>query len=86
MASGGLTHFRVEEDLDQAVIAAVRSKDKAALAAVDLRRIQSGSSEIRNWIVLGGAIAGLDPGWLSYTPGFRTPALTGTGLTFASWR
>jgi hypothetical protein len=24
--------------------------------------------------------------WVSYTPGYRTPALTGTGLCFASFR
>ena len=24
--------------------------------------------------------------WVSYTPGYRTPALTGTGLCFAGFR
>ncbi len=85
MASGGLSHFHVEEQLDQAVIEALRSKDKASLASIDPRLIQSGSSEIRNWMMLAGAIGALELKWLSYTPGFRTNALTGTGLTFASW-
>jgi 3-O-methylgallate 3,4-dioxygenase len=46
----------------------------------------SGSSEIRNWICLAGAVTALDLDWVSYTPGYRTPALTGTGLCFASFR
>jgi 3-O-methylgallate 3,4-dioxygenase len=86
MASGGLSHFCAEEDLDLAVIEAMRTKDHAALSRLDLRRLQSGSSEIRNWIVLAGATKGFDLDWVSYTPAYRSEALTGTGLAFASWR
>lgn len=85
MASGGLSHFQAEEDLDQTVIDALRRRDTQALAALDPRRLQSGSSEIRSWIVLGGIARDLDLDWVSYTPGYRTAALTGTGLAFASW-
>jgi 3-O-methylgallate 3,4-dioxygenase len=85
LASGGLSHFVVEEDLDRAVIDALQRKDNAALANLDPRRLQAGSSEIRNWIVVAGAAADLDLAWLSYTPAYRTPALTGTGLCFARW-
>jgi hypothetical protein len=28
----------------------------------------------------------LDLAWASYVPGYRTPALSGTGLCFASFR
>lgn len=86
MASGGLSHFQTEVDLDDAVISALKACDPDRLAMLDPRRLQSGSSEIRNWIVLAGAIRDLDLDWLSYTPGYRTPALTGTGLCFASWK
>lgn len=85
MASGGLSHFQTEVDLDEAVISALRARDTESLARLDPRRLQSGSSEIRNWIVLAGALEGLQLDWLSYTPGYRTPALTGTGLAFATW-
>ncbi len=85
LASGGLSHFVVEEDLDRAVIDALRRKDTDALARLDPRRLQAGSSEIRNWIVVGAAAADLDLTWVSYTPAYRTPALTGTGLCFARW-
>ena len=86
LASGGLSHFCAEEDLDLAVIDAIRNKDREALANLDPRRLQSGSSEIRNWIVLAGACPDFDLDWVSYTPGYRTEALTGTGLAFATLR
>jgi 3-O-methylgallate 3,4-dioxygenase len=85
LASGGLSHFVVEEDLDRAVIDALKRKDSSALANLDPRRLKAGSSEIRNWIVVGAAAAELDLSWVSYTPAYRTPALTGTGLCFARW-
>jgi len=85
MASGGLSHFQAEEDLDEAVIQALRGKDYAYLESMDVKRLQAGSSEIRNWLVLAGACRELDLTWVSYTPGYRTEALTGTGLGFAIW-
>jgi 3-O-methylgallate 3,4-dioxygenase len=85
LASGGLSHFVVEEDLDRPVIEALRKKDTAFLASLDPRRLKAGSSEIRNWIVVAGAAADLALEWVSYTPAYRTPALTGTGLCFATW-
>ncbi|MBX9757645.1 MAG: extradiol ring-cleavage dioxygenase [Beijerinckiaceae bacterium] len=85
MASGGLSHFQAEEDLDHAVLDALKAKDIGTLASLDVRRLQAGSSEIRNWLVLAGACERLDLDWLSYTPGYRTEALTGTGLGFAAW-
>ncbi len=85
LASGGLSHFIVEEDLDRAVIGAVERKDFAFLAALDPRRLKAGSSEIRNWIVVASAAAELRLDWLSYTPSYRTPAGTGIGLGFATW-
>ena len=36
------------------------------------------------WTTPDGDFIDLD--WVSYTPGYRTPALTGTGLCFASFR
>jgi 3-O-methylgallate 3,4-dioxygenase len=85
LASGGLSHFVVDEPLDRAVIDALRRKDLDSLAGLDPRRLKAGSSEIRNWIVVASAAAHLDLGWISYTPSYRTPAGTGIGLGFASW-
>lgn len=85
LASGGLSHFLVDEAFDHAVIAALRAGDGEALKALPLHKLRSGSSEIRNWICLGGAISHLAASWITYVPGYRTPALTGTGLCFASF-
>lgn len=86
LASGGLSHFVVDEVLDNAVIDALRRKDTAALAALDPKQLQAGSSEIRNWIITAAAVTDLDLDWLTYVPGYRSPALTGTGLCFAVWK
>ena len=86
MASGGLSHFVVDEAFDRALLDALRRKDAAFFCTAPLAKLQSGSSEIRNWICLAGATGTLDVGWVSYAPGYRTPALTGTGLAFASLR
>lgn len=86
LASGGLSHFVVDEELDNAIINALRRKDTDWLAALDPKLLQAGSSEIRNWIIAAEAVKDLDLDWVRYVPGQRTPALTGTGLAFAAWK
>lgn len=86
IASGGLSHFVVDEDLDQGIIGAIREKNMDWLAGLDPLQLQAGSSEIRNWLTVASAARDLDLDWVSYTPGYRTPALSGTGLCFAAWK
>jgi 3-O-methylgallate 3,4-dioxygenase len=86
MASGGLSHFVVDEAFDRSLIEALQRKDAAYFRSLPLGKLQSGSSEIRNWICLAGAVTALDLTWVTYVPGYRTPALTGTGLCFAGFR
>ncbi|MEY4976212.1 MAG: hypothetical protein RIQ97_1407 [Pseudomonadota bacterium] len=86
IASGGLSHFLVDQVLDQRVLTAIRERDMATLAGLDPLQLQAGSSEIRNWLVVGSMARDLDLEWVEYVPGVRTPALTGTGLAFAAWR
>jgi 3-O-methylgallate 3,4-dioxygenase len=85
VASGGLSHFTVDEALDGEIIRALRAKDADALQSVPREQLNSGSSEIRNWICAAGALEHLDLRWVHYSPGYRTPAGTGTGLCFACW-
>lgn len=85
VASGGLSHFTIDESLDREVIRAITEKDAAALQGLPPARLNSGNSEIRNWICAGGALEHLDLRWVTYCPGYRTPAGTGTGLCFAQW-
>jgi 3-O-methylgallate 3,4-dioxygenase len=87
LASGGLSHFVVDEELDRGVIEALREKDLDYLAHLDPKRLQAGSSEIRSWIVTAATAvaADLELDWVEYIAAYRTPALTGTGLGFARW-
>ncbi|MFL6694899.1 MAG: protocatechuate 3,4-dioxygenase [Ramlibacter sp.] len=85
VASGGLSHFTVDEAFDGRVIRALREKDVAALGALPREMLNSGNSEIRNWICMAGAAEQLALRSLEYIPAYRTPAGTGTGLCFAHW-
>jgi 3-O-methylgallate 3,4-dioxygenase len=87
LGSGGLSHFVVDEKLDHAVIDALKRDDLDFLAKLTPKRLQAGTSEIRNWLVVAGAVAGtgMKITWADYIPGYRTPALTGTGLGFVRW-
>jgi 3-O-methylgallate 3,4-dioxygenase len=85
VASGGLSHFTIDEALDGKVIRALREKDAGALQSLPREQLNSGSSEIRNWICAAGALEHLGLRWVQYAPGYRTPAGTGTGLCFAHW-
>jgi len=85
IGSGGLSHFVVDEALDRGIIDMLRRKDAAAIQALPREKLNSGSSEIRNWICVAGAVSHLSLEWSLYEPGYRTPAGTGTGLGFAYW-
>jgi 3-O-methylgallate 3,4-dioxygenase len=88
LASGGLSHFTIDEELDQAVLQACAHGDERSLASIAPARLNSGNSEIRNWIVMAGAAAGagLRCEWREYVPLYRTPAGTGCGMAFACLR
>lgn len=85
LASGGLSHFTVDEALDREVLRACREGDGNALRALPAQKLNSGSSEIRNWIVAAGAAEALRMSWDAYIPFYRTPAGTGCGMAFACW-
>ncbi len=86
LASGGLSHFLVNEELDGRVVDALRRRDDAALRALPARMLHTGSSEIRNWICVAAAARDLSLDWLSYVPAYRSRAMTGVGLCFAHWK
>jgi len=85
VGSGGLSHFVVDEELDRGVLDACARKDADALQSLPRSKLNSGSSEIRMWICVAGAVEHLDFAWSRYVPGYRTPAGSGTGLGFALW-
>lgn len=81
-ASGGLSHFVVNADLDRAVLEAIRTKDLAYLQSIPAAELNSGTSEIRNWITMSGASEDLTCQWVEYQAVYRTAAGTGCGLAF----
>jgi catalytic LigB subunit of aromatic ring-opening dioxygenase len=84
-ASGGLSHFVVDEKLDRGFLDMLKRNDGLAIQNLPAKLLNSGSSEIRNWICVAGAVGHLSLEWSHYEPGYRTPAGTGTGLGFAFW-
>jgi 3-O-methylgallate 3,4-dioxygenase len=88
VASGGLSHFVVDEELDRNVLSALKRKDAEALKATPRERLYSAASETLNWIAVGGAMQRTDLKMelLDYVPVYRTPAATGGGWAFAQWR
>lgn len=85
VASGGLSHFLCEEAFDRRIVAAMHSHDAATLCAIPQQAMLSGSSEIRNWIIVSAMLDGLGCEQCEYIPVYRTPAGTGIGLAFMSW-
>lgn len=88
MASGGLSHVIIDEELDHTVIDALMEKDAQALCSLPLDRLHraAGTTEIRNWVVLAGAVEHLNMTLESYEPCYRSPAGTGLGMAFAYWK
>jgi len=86
IGSGGLSHFYLDEELDHRVLDACRNKDGESLSTIPPEQLNSGSSEIRNWIVAAGGSEHLDTQWQEYYPCYRSEAGTGYGAAFAVWQ
>jgi 3-O-methylgallate 3,4-dioxygenase len=67
------------------VLDAFRSRDTEQLASIPQSELVSGTSEIRNWLVVAGATEHLDAEVLDYVATYRSPAGTGCGMAFARW-
>lgn len=86
IASGGLSHFVVDESLDRQVLDGIAEGDAQKLRSIPREALLSGSSEILNWILTIGALQDRPADWAEYVPLYRTPAGTGVGAAFVSWR
>lgn len=85
IASGGLSHIVLDEPLDRSVLAGLRDHDPERLCAVPRAKLRGGTSEILNWIALGGAMGPLKMTLVEYVPGYRSMPSTGCGMAFAYW-
>lgn len=87
IASGGWTHFVIDEELDQRFLSGMQGGDEAALAAVPEDRFRGNTSEMKNWYPVVAAMHDLDLRFqlVDYVPCYRTEAGTGNAMGFAFW-
>jgi hypothetical protein len=86
--SGGMSHFVIDEQLDQTILTALANRDGNALTSLSEDLLQSGSSELKNWIAAAGLLfeTELSGGVIDYQPCYRSEAGTGTANGFVAWR
>jgi 3-O-methylgallate 3,4-dioxygenase len=86
-ASGGLSHFVIDEQLDRPFLEALGKRNAAGIIGMREELLQSGNSEIKNWIALSGAMVSTDCTFrlVDYVPCYRSEAGTGTANAFACW-
>jgi hypothetical protein len=87
IASGGLSHFVVDEEFDRDILAAMTRNDFEHLCGYSEGYYQAGSSEIKSWLAAGGAMsgAGLEGRVVGYQALYRTAAGTGSSAAFVVW-
>ncbi len=82
LGSGGLSHFRIDEELDNNFIQALENYNVDYLCSMPSSVLTSGTSELRNWIItaaaLGGPMRSVD-----YVPCYRTVTGIGCAMGFA---
>ncbi len=87
IASGGLSHFVVDEELDRTVLSAMVKRNEDSLARLPENLFQSGTSEIKNWLTVLGAMNDSERAFnlVDYVPCYRSEAGTGNAMAFAYW-
>ena len=86
-ASGGLSHFVIDEAFDGRMLKAFAAGDAAAICGEPDAMFQSGTSETKNWITAAGVLADakLRMNLYDYVPCYRSEAGTGNAMAFATW-
>jgi Catalytic LigB subunit of aromatic ring-opening dioxygenase len=86
-ASGGMSHFVIDETFDRSFVRALKGRDKAFLTSIPLNVLQSGTSELKSWISLAGVLedSKAEMHEIDYVPCYRSPAGTGTANGFYWW-
>jgi 3-O-methylgallate 3,4-dioxygenase len=83
-ASGGLSHTKIDEALDEKFLAALKTNDTSYMSAMPSSLFCEGTSEILNWIVIAGA-ANRPGKVIEYSPLYRTKTGVGCAMGFAHW-
>jgi hypothetical protein len=87
VASGGLSHFVVDEDFDAQIMDAIKNNDLDAWRSIDESMYEGNSGEIKNWIPVASAAMSshLTVQQADYVACVRTEAGTGSGMAFIAW-
>lgn len=86
LASGGLSHVVIDEEIDAMTIDGMKNKKPDVLFGLPRERLKGGTSEILNWVALAGAMEDRNLKYLEYVTTYRSPAGTGCGMGFAYWQ
>ena len=87
IGSGGMSHFVIDEPFDQKIFDALAGRDADTLCSIGEDWLQSGTSELKNWIAAAGALfeTELAGDVVDYQPCYRSEAGTGTANGFLTW-
>jgi len=85
IGSGGLSHTKIDEQLDERFIRALQHNDTDYMSAMPASVLVEGTSEIRNWIVTAAA-ANCSGTMVDYFPLYRTRTGVGCAMGFAYWQ
>jgi OH-DDVA oxygenase len=85
--SGGMSHFVIDQDFDRQILDSLAARDAERLCTIGEDWLQSGSSELKNWIAAAGALfeTALSGDVVDYQPCYRSEAGTGTANGFVYW-
>jgi 3-O-methylgallate 3,4-dioxygenase len=88
VGSGGLTHFVINETIDELVLDGIRDGDLTKITSLPESIFQSGTSEIKNWIPVAAAMneLGIPAHVVDYVPCYRSIAGTGNAMGFVYWQ
>jgi len=86
LASGGLSHVVIDEEIDAMVIDGLKNKKPEVLFQLPRQKLRGGTSEILNWVALAGAMEDRELKYFEYVTTYRSPAATGCGMGFAYWQ
>ena len=87
-ASGGLSHFVIDEPWDEKIMKAFANRDEQVIRDEPNIMFRSGTSETKNWITAMGILAEtvLEQKSMNYVPCYRSEAGTGNAMCFATWQ
>jgi hypothetical protein len=88
IASGGMTHFAIDEAFDRMILDAMKKNDEHKLRTIEESLFASGgTAEIKSWMPVYGAMAQLNTPMtvVDYVPCYRSEAGTGNAMGFVYW-